>query len=222
MENRGKKVRRPNKYGKSGRSEGGREAGSGAEAANTWYYVHVIGDSTGVNPTSAVFSTSRTAGGITLPSGYDKSFVIPKFAVRNDASSDIIPFDFVGWPFAPNCVYNVTIARPNGTAGPTSVLDVAVGAAATSYTNVDCSSFIPPISTMGLFNLSGTAGASAAVVNVRPDGETHDGRGIVQDIDTQRYAPIDFMMKTSASQVIEYKSSVAAPKVQIAVVGWRA
>jgi hypothetical protein len=38
---------------------------------------------------------------ITLPSGYDKKCLIPKFAVRNDAASDLVPFFVQGWPFAP-------------------------------------------------------------------------------------------------------------------------
>lgn len=198
---------------------GGREAGTGAEAGNTWYYVHVIGDSTGVNPANAVLSTSASV--ITLPSGYDKSVVIPKFAIRNDAASDIVPFTMHNWPQAPYCAYNVTIARPNGPAGPTSILEVAAGSASTSYTDVtNAPRFIPPFCRLANFWLSGTAGASAAVVTIRPNGETHDGFGLVYTLDETRYPGALITMAVDSGQLIEYKSSVSSPKVQIAVAGW--
>lgn len=191
---------------------------TGTEAIDTSYYIWLIADSTGANTPHAVFSTSTAT--CTLPSGYDKRALLVGFFCHNDSASDIVPFTYAGWPYAPKCLYNVTIARPNGTAGPTSVLEVAPGSAATTYTNIDCSKFIPPFSTTGIFFLSGTAGTSSAVITMRPGGQTHDGFGIVQDINEHRYAGYVTPMATSASQVIQYKSNSAAPKVQIAVVGW--
>jgi hypothetical protein len=43
---------------------------TGVVANDTWYFVYVIADSTGVNPVAALFSTSYAAP--TLPSGYDR------------------------------------------------------------------------------------------------------------------------------------------------------
>lgn len=61
---------------------------TGAEAASTWYAVHVIADSSGVNPAASLLSLSGTAP--TLPSGYD---VFRRLGwVRNDAGSNFIDF----------------------------------------------------------------------------------------------------------------------------------
>jgi hypothetical protein len=200
-------------------SSGAGGLASGSEANDTWYYPWLIADSTGANTPHGVFHTSYTSAP-TIPSGYDRAAWLSNVAIRN-AGADILPFAFTGWPYAPDCVYNVTIARPNGTAGATSVLEVAAGAAATSYTDVNCTSYIPPFATMGRFWLSGTAGATAAVINIRTNGMLNDGHGIVQDIATNRYAGKTVLMATDANQVIEYAASVAAPSVQIAVEGWR-
>jgi hypothetical protein len=200
---------------------GGREANTTSEAANTWYYPWLIGDSTGANTPHAVWSNS--AADIALPSGYDQKARLNGLAARNDGSSNIIPFTVSGWPYAPYCGYNVTMARPNGTAGPTSALEAAGGSASTSYADVtNTPKFIPPISTMGNFWFSGTAGSTAAVVTIRPNGQSHDGFGLVFDISTNRYPAVLVPMATDASQLIEYISSVGAngPKVQIAVAGW--
>ena len=43
---------------------------TGAFVTNTWYYIHIIADSTSVNIPAMVFSQSATAP--TLPAGYDK------------------------------------------------------------------------------------------------------------------------------------------------------
>jgi len=199
---------------------GGREAGSGAEASNTWYYVHVIGDSTGVNPTSAVFSTSRTAGGITLPSGYDKSFVIPKFAVRNDGSSDLVPFTIQGWPFAPYIKHDVTLPRANASNGPTVVRDDAAGAAQTSFDDVSLAAFVPPISRTAKLWLGVLGGSTGAEVRVRRKGASHNGKSVYAWTSDMRYPTLEFDCDTDASQVVQYQSTAADPRVQIHVAGW--
>lgn len=43
---------------------------TGVEAANTWYFAHVIADSTGVNPARGLLSASPVAP--VLPVGYDR------------------------------------------------------------------------------------------------------------------------------------------------------
>lgn len=65
---------------------------TGAEAANTWYAVYVIGDTTGVNAGATLLSASFTAP--TLPAGYDVFRRIG--AVRNGAGSDFLRF-FQRW-----------------------------------------------------------------------------------------------------------------------------
>ncbi len=63
---------------------------SGAEAANTWYYIWAIGKADGTK--SAILSTSSSAP--TMPSGYDFKALVS--AVRNDGSSNFINFNQYG------------------------------------------------------------------------------------------------------------------------------
>src|SRR5690606_23875708 len=76
---------------------------TGSEASNTWYYVWLIGDSSGTNPVAGILSASSTAP--TLPSGYDSKRRMP-IALRNDSTSAFIPF-FVGcgWPYRPEILF---------------------------------------------------------------------------------------------------------------------
>src|SRR5690606_23032620 len=76
---------------------------TGSEASNTWYYVYVIGDSTGVNTPKGLLSVTNesSSGAITLPSGYDLKRQLP-IAIRNNASSNILNFVVAeGWPYRP-------------------------------------------------------------------------------------------------------------------------
>jgi hypothetical protein len=56
---------------------------TGVEAANSWYHAYVIGDSSGVNPTAGILSTSQNAP--TFPAGYDVARRVG--SVRNNASN---------------------------------------------------------------------------------------------------------------------------------------
>ena len=58
---------------------------TGAEAADTWYYIYAIADSNDVLPVAGLFSISNTTP--TLPVGYDRFRFIG--AARNDSSSDL-------------------------------------------------------------------------------------------------------------------------------------
>lgn len=65
---------------------------TGSEAGDTWYAVHVIGDTDEVNSPDTLLSLSRTAP--TLPEGYN----VFRFVgwVRNDGSSNFVPFHQIG------------------------------------------------------------------------------------------------------------------------------
>jgi hypothetical protein len=65
---------------------------AGAEAADTWYAVYVIGDSTLTNPTVGLLSTAFESP--TLPAGYDKQRRVG--SVRNNAASNFIEFQING------------------------------------------------------------------------------------------------------------------------------
>lgn len=62
------------------------------EANSTWYFIQVIGDSTGVNPVAAMLSPVENPG--TLPAGYDLARRVG--AVYNDAFGDLVEFVQIG------------------------------------------------------------------------------------------------------------------------------
>ena len=66
---------------------------TGAEAANTIYYVWVIRKSSD-GTVAALFSTASAIGSITFPSGYDQAALVS--AVGNNNSSDFIDFTQTG------------------------------------------------------------------------------------------------------------------------------
>ena len=100
---------------------------TGAEASDTWYAVHILGDSTNVATSLGVFSLSATSP--TLPAAYD----VCRFLgwVRNDSSSNFL--EFTSDPFHRHMWEE---DRSN--------LLVLNGGTATSFTAVDLSSLVPP------------------------------------------------------------------------------
>lgn len=104
---------------------------SGIEAGDTWYAVHVIGDSNGVNPIASLFSLSSTTP--ILPAGYDKFGF--RGWVRNDSSLNILQFsDESSGRRVKQRYFNV---------GRTQTQIIVTGAN-TTYTLVDASAFVPP------------------------------------------------------------------------------
>jgi hypothetical protein len=117
---------------------------TGSEASSTWYYVWVIHNPT-TKVTQGLISASSTSP--TLPSGYTKSLRVGTF--RNDASSNIIPFKQGGHSHSRTYIYLSSFSSRN----------VLTTGAATSTTQVDVSSFVPPVSfsaDLTITNLSGT------------------------------------------------------------------
>jgi hypothetical protein len=117
----------------------------GSEAANTFYYVWLCKGSSGV---SAVLSASVTNPA--LPTGFNTYRRRLPFAIRNDASSNIVPFGITqGWPYRPTIQYELTISPL--IAGGTPVFGKA-GLTATTFTALDFSDALPAtIATHGLF-----------------------------------------------------------------------
>jgi hypothetical protein len=107
------------------------------EAANTWYYVWLIGKWDGT--IAALLSAS--SGTPTMPAGYTHRALVG--AVRNDGSSNFIKFRQRG-----NDAY---YEAPQG---------VLSGGAASAETVVSCASFVPPIAHS--FTVSNLGGALAA------------------------------------------------------------
>lgn len=100
---------------------------TGTIANSTFYAVHAIGDSYGVNAGSAMISTSATAP--ILPSGYDMFFRIGY--VKTDGSAHILAFRQDGTGLDRWMWYDAAIAT-----------GITAGSSAT-YAAVDCSASLP-------------------------------------------------------------------------------
>lgn len=175
---------------------------AGAEAGSDWYYLYVIADSSEVNTPKGLFSSVNEAdsGSITMPSGYDKKRQLP-IAIRNDASSDIIPFSVLQWPNRTQIKYEVLQTEgAAATVGDTNVLD---GGVATSYTNVSLSAFVPPISTLSTLRVQHAASSTPGTIYLKNAGAASDQFVFLQDSD--RYAGQILPMETDSSQDVSYK-----------------
>lgn len=91
---------------------------TGAEAANTIYYVWVIRKSSD-GTVAALFSTASAIGSITFPSGYDQAALVS--AVGNNNSSDFINFSQTGRRY--NFTTWGTLATGNSTSGSWTSID---------------------------------------------------------------------------------------------------
>ena len=125
---------------------------TGAEASNTFYYVYLIKNPTS-GVTSAVFSSvnEKVSGSITLPSGYTLKAQLP-YAVRNDASSNVIRGV---WQNDGTFYYSVPFFRfITTTAGTTAIVSAGTAAA---FTSASFSSFIPANCIVGYFSCNGNS-----------------------------------------------------------------
>lgn len=185
---------------------------TGAEAADTWYAVHVIADSAAVNPVDALLSVSRTAP--TLPAGYDKSRHVGW--VRNDSSSNFILFNEVGNGKVRTFQYDRTRLD----------LRALNNGGATSMTTVDLSAFVPPNFPIALLQL---------LANSQSDGEyfviAHDLSVVTRANQPNRFG-LDkdtggFDLGFAAEQIVDgggdikYGVSVGTVDLDIFVTGFR-
>jgi len=166
---------------------------TGAEAANTWYYVWAIAKEDFT--VSSLLSLSSTTP--TMPSGYTKKRRVG--AIRNNASSNFLEItqdgSWVSYWLGGN-------------------LSVLVGGRATSSTDVDCSTYIPTTSRLGTFNvISDINNYGAGVGNtirVHPKGASSN-IGQISIISFAQVLNLRFRHEkignviTDSSQVIQYK-----------------
>jgi hypothetical protein len=182
---------------------------TGSEAADTWYAVWVIADSTNLNAVKVLLSASFTAP--TMPDGYDLKRLV--WAVRNNASSDFFNFIQTGTGTTRACWWNENSAnvRP------------LVNGNATTWTDVDCSSYMPTFSDVGIFQVNfetGTAGATNDEVEIRPDGITSSTISVHPGFKSSVKAFYQVLCPVSSAQKIEYKCDDTANEATIVVVGW--
>jgi hypothetical protein len=183
---------------------------TGSEASDTWYAVYLIGDTRGINSTAGLYSTSEDDP--TLPNGYN---VFRRIGwVRNNASSDFLEFRQTVGSYSRRYYYSES---------STSTLEVLDNGSATSWTEVDMSSLVPPTAyhTQLLVRFrTGASGSAGNDVGLRTKGESNQniqiGPGVVND--SKMKIPIE--MATNNAQKIEYKVDNSNNDADIAVLGY--
>ena len=178
------------------------------EAANTWYAVHAIADTTGVNPVKLFLDTSHTAP--VLPAGYDVFRHV--FWVRNNGSSNLRKLLSTGSGNRHTVTYDEE---------RTNVQPLALGAA-TVWTTVLFDEELPPTAmraeTMVGFN-SATPNDTA---QFRTKGSTVAAPptfvrvGLAVPTAVTAFVPLN----TDASQQIQYINSNAGALTDLYVVGY--
>jgi len=103
---------------------------TGSVAANTWYAVFVIADSSGLKQQKGLFSLSETSP--TMPAGYDLCRRIGW--INTDGSSNIRRYYCQGEDTQRRYVYDAEVAA----------LNVLSSGNATSWTQLDLSTYVPP------------------------------------------------------------------------------
>ena len=181
---------------------------TGVEAADTWYAVHVIGDTTGANSPAALLSLSATAP--TQPAGYD---VFRRVGwVRNDASSDLLKFFQRGRSRDRTIYYDEAV-------NATRVLNMGT---ATVFTAVDCSGFAPPTSEELVISLGFNPNSAPNRLRLRPTGSTviewlyRPGAAIVDGMEVP-----GVIMLCDTSQSIDYRGVSASDTATIRVSGYK-
>ena len=189
---------------------------TGAEAANTWYALHVIGDSAGVNAPDVVLSLSATAP--TLPAGYDKSRRVGW--VRNNGSSNFLKFNQRGAGRNRRYVYDETRAT----------VQVLTSGSATTFTTISLAAFMPPTSEMAILSCSveQSSAAGGAQLRLRTTGDSvSEANAIIRLAESAddsspsseaNWASVE--VETDSSQQIDYAQLEAADDADIYVQGF--
>jgi len=186
---------------------------TGSEAADTWYAIHVIGDSDGVNPVDFLFSLSEDNP--TLPVGYDSFRRIGW--VRNDPSSDILSFEEIGTDKDRTVWWNQenTLTR------------ILTNGSDLTFTEIDASNYAPPTSNeiIGLCSfLTGSGGGS------QMDNKLHIRGKLSTITDSLTLLNVgskitDFMndhlvIRINGNQLFEYRVDSAQNQATIAVAAY--
>lgn len=177
---------------------------TGAEANSTWYYVYLIGKTDGTVSALMSVTNESVSGTITQPTGYTLKRQLP-IAIRNDGSGNFIAFNIISWPHQTTIRYQIAYGAITGTLGNSVVLD---GGTATSFTDVNLASYIPPISKLAYLKV-GVYDSGTNQLRLRTNGESHEGESFLVDATTQFHDYPWVSIPTDASQIIEYKFTTA-------------
>jgi len=185
---------------------------TGSEASSTWYYVYAIYNPT-TDTAAGLLSVTNEAdtGTITLPPDYTKKRQL-KIEVYNGSGDDILKF------------VHYDQNKINWVGDSESTLLVLNGGNATSYTDIDCTSLIPPTSQMGYFKvMTSTTNDARREAYLRTNGESVDmvaissrGTGTVARAKNN----VAFFMATDSSQLVEYKTDTSGTTLDTSVLGY--
>lgn len=181
---------------------------TGSETADTWYAVHVIGDTTEANAPAVLLSLSATAP--TLPGTHD---IFRRVGwIRNDGSSDILKFGQVGSGRSRRVAYDEEAV----------VLQVLSAGNATAFTDIDLSSLVPPTSQEA--SIAADFNPNSGVTRFakfRGNGSVITNPIATIETSTNENADLFAEILTDTSQLIEYLVSNAAADVDFWVRGYR-
>jgi hypothetical protein len=184
---------------------------TGTKAANTWYYLYVISDSSGINATSGIFSSNSTIP--TLPSGYDKFRRIG--SVRNGAENNIIRFTMQG-NTERTTHYDASFLTTN----------VLQSGSSTTFVTLGLSSFVSLFSVISLLSLTWQpASGGNEFCYLRPNGSSSDTNlkrmSIPSLIGTATINTSGmYEMETNESQQIQYRVT-GSSNINISVIGYK-
>ena len=183
---------------------------TGAEAADTWYAVYVIADTTGANPVDALLSVSFVTP--TLPAGYDIFFRLG--AVRNDSALDFLEF------LQTNGERNRHHLWVDETLATTQVL---AGGAALSFATVSLAAFVPPSAQRAMITFEFDGNTASADFAIRRPGAGTIRQQSYFSVFPGTTNPFRMPMQevwTSTTQTIEYEVNSGASALDLFVNGY--
>lgn len=183
---------------------GANKLDTGSEAANTWYSIWVICNPT-TDTVAGLFSTSTTSP--TMPSGYTKKRRVGW--VRNIGTSNFWKFYQIGdwWHWD----YEIDILTTNS--------------AANSWTDIDCSSAIPPTSElMYVWIASHDSNGESTLTSVRRNGMTGGVQSYIHmragGATASEIAAPHILVSCDDNRIIEYYNDPGDQRAYISVQGY--
>jgi hypothetical protein len=186
---------------------------TGSKANSTWYYTYVIYNPT-TRVTAGLLSLSTTSP--TMPSGYTKKRRIGSWYINSSGN------------FRPCTQYDRTgnVRRYRYDEEAFTNCQVLSAGSATSFADVNCASFIPATTTIGIFHITFVGAGTTNFVMLRPNGSTQaapcmaNQSGGATGIGVTGIANSVMEARTDSSRIIEYCNAAASGYAYIWVIGF--
>ena len=184
-----------------------------AEAADTWYAVYVIADSTGLNPPAGILVPESTYLTPVLPSGYDVKR--RRGWAYNNGSSNFRSFNL---NISAHAYHEILYAEVEE-----SELEVLTGGTSTAYSTVSLAAQCPPTTRNANLVVSHDGDVDGECVRLRFTGSTvvagptrvfAGGAGGRQRVSSY------MRLRISSTQSIQYQNSVIGNTTYIWVLGY--